>query len=56
MVAPSLSDFEQPPDSRTEAVAFGTSGENRKLGRFRSQIITLVRMARRLLLIGWNKE
>jgi hypothetical protein len=52
----SLSDFEQPPDSGAQAVAFGTSGENRTVGRFRSQIITLVRMARRLLLSGWNKE
>jgi len=27
-----LSDFEQPPDSRTEAVAFDTFGKNRKVG------------------------
>jgi hypothetical protein len=32
MVVPTLSDFEQPPDSRREAVAFDTSDENRKVG------------------------
>ena len=41
---------------RGGAVAFDTSGENRNIGCFRNQIITLVRMARRLLLRGWNKE
>jgi hypothetical protein len=32
MVVPALSDFEQRPDSRTEAVAFDTLDENRKVG------------------------
>jgi len=32
LVVPALSDFEQPPDSCIEAVAFDTLGENRKFG------------------------